>query len=418
MSSNKNDGDTESKGKLTTDQVWERATWLDWVTKKYRKNFFLASAIFSIPTAYVAFLTIFFPHPILPEFTEMTIYCIALLYVFVHLAALAHYLWYKKTFYDFFTKFRKLIEQGIVKAKKKSEFKEEVVDTDPDKRFKAFEKKYKDKSNEHNTVITIFSIALGAFMAAIACIYEMQYFQDIRLPLWTVNWVIVFTFVAYFVCMGIKKIFLAIQMTAEFASNVEDVREKKRIRKNEKNDSAELGYFSLDLNPIHPDGFGGLEGIGEIAIETSFLVTLIVLVFPWVFEMVRLFDFLAEGVISLLLIIVFGFAVIMFIITFTVPTFKIYQKAKKGKDTILNDASEIYKDALDDIKKVIDEARSKKDYSNPSIIALGTITNIEMENYRETRQMKVFPFSKTILVKLTTGLLIPLIQYLIQEFLI
>jgi hypothetical protein len=84
----------------------------------------------------------------------------------------------------------------------------------------------------------------------------------------------------------------------------------------------------------------------------------------------------------------------------------------------LKRAGREYKEAYDDFTNSDDTKNIEgmnEIATQIKILKLGIAVNVQIDNFRETENMKVFPFSISILSKFLTGVLIPFVFFIVQE---
>ncbi len=169
--------------------------------------------------------------------------------------------------------------------------------------------------------------------------------------------------------------------------------------------------LKLNLNELNPDRFGGLSRIGQLAVETSMLISIIVLIFP------VLLNIGLTGYDPSILIITWGalgLILILFVLTYLIPSYHIYTIAKREKNVLLKEAGTYYKNELDAYEQDINEGHA----TQAQLANAAIFVNVQMERFRDIEMMKVFPFSRTILSKFMIGILIPIFFMVLQDFII
>ncbi|MBN2150957.1 MAG: hypothetical protein JW839_05915 [Candidatus Lokiarchaeota archaeon] len=362
-------------------KMFKAASEIDPVAKIYRKNPIGGLLLFASPSIYALFLMLVAPHPWLPDFTWLTVMGMAFLYIFIDLASFGYYRWTKKTLFDFFEKLQLLRYKDIV-----------VMDD-----FQSFLMQHTKLSRKQNAAIMGIAGLLGSFMAIMAHLYNVgQSWNDMRTWLWTINWFVVFILVVYLSCAIVRCVVITNNIAEKFL-------------KDEK--------IKVHLWTLHEDGFGGMGGIGEIAVETALLVTTISLIIPWLTNMVSLLSDMFTFLLSYMLIFSIGLVVLLFLVAFIYPTVAIYRKAKAAKDDLMKESGERYQNMFDMFFKKEKEGKEAQcDADKMSDILLAMKVNVLMENFRETDAMKVFPLSKSIFAKLATGIIFPLVLAALEEF--
>ncbi len=354
---------------------WEKDAKLDLITWIYKKSKIFGLFFFSIPTILAVILTILFPWPVIPQFTAMTYFSIICLFLFIVSASFLTYYWVKNTFYDYLLRFVKLQDDFI-------------IEIDPKKRELYFNE-YKNRIKSPSIIIILISVLVSIGIGYIHFLYYEPILSPTANLFWTIEWIIVWFFIALILLHGLKNIFIGLGLTKDFADE---------------------GFLKLELNPLHNDRFGGLSVIGEIAVETSLIITITVLLFPWFFEQLRILEAFLANLGIIVVVLVLAIITIMFVVTFFIPTLRIYNTAKREKERILRDAGSNYKDSYIEY-----EDMKQHNPDQMKVMHLGLRVGVLMNHFRETEKMKVFPFSMSILTKFLTGFLIPIVFILLQE---
>lgn len=359
---------------------WEESSHLDPIGRLYKKSLPLGLLIFSLPTVLGIILVIFFPWPLIPQFTLVTIFSDVCLFIFIHVASFLTYYWEKQTFYDYYHRFNQLRHDGIIRMGKT--------------KFNEYFTKYDRRMNVATPFIIVASILMSLGLGFLHYLYFIPYLQFVPLILWSIEWTIVWFCIPFIVFSGLKNIILELGLTRKFAK------------------MAKEKDLELKLNPLHRDRFGGLSEIGEIAVETSFIVTVTVLLFPWFLDQIRLNTVFLGGAFIVLLFIVITIIITIFLITFFIPTLYIYYTAKNERNELLESTGDRYDKAFKLSKKV------KKSTDQEKFMQMGVIINTDLDRFIDTERMRVFPFSRSILTKLLTGFLIPILFLILQEILL
>ena len=166
----------------------------------------------------------------------------------------------------------------------------------------------------------------------------------------------------------------------------------------------------LEIDPMHPDGLGGMSAIGQYAIRTTTLFSLGALLIP-----VQLQYAATVGEAATTLIYIMGSAYGLFIAgSFLYPTIKINRKAEAIRAEILDDLRQQYYTLKD---------RADEPTIGVSVDATDQATEQKLnrlqEEYREYRNVRLYPLQLPILIRLFTSVILPIlligIEYAIQS---
>lgn len=167
----------------------------------------------------------------------------------------------------------------------------------------------------------------------------------------------------------------------------------------------------LEIDPMHPDGLGGMSAIGHYAIRTTTLFSLGALLIPLQLQYAA-----TVGKSATMLIYLMGSAYGLFIAgSFFYPTIKINRKAEAIRAEILEDLRRQYYTLKDRAKEpaigvdveATDQAKEQK-------------LNRLQEEYREYRNVRLYPLQLPILIRLFTSVILPVLliglEYVINSF--
>lgn len=166
----------------------------------------------------------------------------------------------------------------------------------------------------------------------------------------------------------------------------------------------------LNIDPMHPDGLGGMSAIGHYAIRTTTLFSLGALLLPLQVQYAT-----TVGSTATTLIYIMGAVYGLFIAgCFLYPTLKINRKAEAIRSDILDDLREQYYS----LKQTTDEPTIGVDLEATDPAVEQKLNRLQ-EEYREYRDVRLYPLQLSILVRLFTSVLFPVlllvIEYTIQS---
>ena len=172
----------------------------------------------------------------------------------------------------------------------------------------------------------------------------------------------------------------------------------------------EVAAQPLEIDPMHPDGLGGMSAIGHYAIRTTTIFSLGALVLPLQLQYAA-----AVGPTATILIYVMGGVYGLFIAgSFLYPTIKINRKAEAIRSEILNELREQYYA----FKRATDEPTVGIDVETTDHAAEQKLNRLQ-EEYREYRNVRLYPLQLPVLLRLFTSVLFPLlllgVEYTIQS---
>ena len=170
----------------------------------------------------------------------------------------------------------------------------------------------------------------------------------------------------------------------------------------------ELTKLNLEVDPLHPDGLGGLSTIGYFAIRTTLTFSTGSLLLPLAFVFVR-----GNAPAWLVYLIVAGFTGAI-AVSFVYPTWLINRKAQEERDRQLDQLRREYQTAQAELE----------DFTNFERVDEGTelAKRLELERlrreYQDYKSVRLYPFKIDIILKLVSSVLLPLMFLIIDQHLI
>jgi hypothetical protein len=162
----------------------------------------------------------------------------------------------------------------------------------------------------------------------------------------------------------------------------------------------------LDVEPLHPDGLGGLSTVGELAIQVTLINSLGSFALPLSFELaseVAFGYFVYVGVFLFILnnIALFGY-----------PTYKMNRRAQQ-----------IREQALEENKQRIRELESQlaiPDEGDDASIRENQLLQMEIrrarQEFRDNQNVQLYPLSISIITKLVSSIILPILFILFDIF--
>lgn len=158
----------------------------------------------------------------------------------------------------------------------------------------------------------------------------------------------------------------------------------------------------LHINPLHPDGFGGLEPIGDFIVRATLLISTGSLVIPFALMVVSNRS-LSEWTrfISIALTLVY---IVIILLSFIIPLLNLNSVAKRYKYRSIGEATRNYNDFLTDMLK------------NPTSENQAKL-NIYYSTYLlEIKKMNIWPFTGKTLIQVFSAMALPTVTLILQLF--
>jgi hypothetical protein len=165
----------------------------------------------------------------------------------------------------------------------------------------------------------------------------------------------------------------------------------------------EIGQLDFSIDPLHPDGLGGLSTIGYFAIRTTTMLSIGALGLPLAFDVVRVGG--GSGIIYLLVAVYIG----LIVGSFAFPTVYINRRANEIKQAQLNDTRERIHDLSDRLMAADDpeEIETLQMKLEELRTAYGTYDSVSL-----------YPMSLSIASRLASSVLLPLFFLLFETYVI
>lgn len=165
----------------------------------------------------------------------------------------------------------------------------------------------------------------------------------------------------------------------------------------------EVGNLNFRIDPLHPDGLGGLSSIGYFAIRSTTLNSVGALTIPLAFDIAGAggYTILVYGIVAVYIGII--------IFSFVYPTVYIHRRAKEIRNNLLEEKRE----KIHNLHRRIVEADNEADL-NRLQVKLSTLR----QEYNEYDQVNLYPMSVSIFSKLISSVMLPLFFVIIETYVI
>lgn len=165
----------------------------------------------------------------------------------------------------------------------------------------------------------------------------------------------------------------------------------------------EIGQLDFSIDPLHPDGLGGLSAIGYFAIRTTTMLSIGALGLPLAFDVVRVGG--GSGIIYVLVAIYIG----LIVGSFAFPTVYINRRANEIKQEQLNDTRERIHDLSERLMAADD----------PEAIEPLQMKLAELRTAYDTYDsVSLYPMSLSIASRLASSVLLPLFFLLFETYVV
>ena len=165
----------------------------------------------------------------------------------------------------------------------------------------------------------------------------------------------------------------------------------------------EITTYDLEIDPLHPDGLGGLSIVGSIAIRTTLLFSSASLFLP------LLFYFADSGGTTAVIFGITGIYILTIFLSFLYPTVIVNRRAQRYRDSVLEDLRQQYatveqqihtpdKNEISELNKRLELQRVQRNFENYNSVSL-------------------YPLQLSILTRLAGSILLPILITIFQIYL-
>ena len=168
----------------------------------------------------------------------------------------------------------------------------------------------------------------------------------------------------------------------------------------------ELQNVDLKVDPLDPDGLGGLSTIGYFSIRTTLTFSTGSLLLPLAFIFVR-----GNAPPWLVFVIVAGF-IGTILVSFLYPTRLINKKAQQHRDSRLEELRKEYRKAKTD---ALNYSEVESADENTELIKRMELDRVRQE-YQDYQNLRLYPFQINILLKLISSLVLPILFLVIDSY--
>ena len=168
----------------------------------------------------------------------------------------------------------------------------------------------------------------------------------------------------------------------------------------------ELQHIDLNVDPLDPDGLGGLSTIGYFSIRTTLTFSTGSLLLPLAFIFVR-----GNAPPWLVFVIVAGF-IGTILVSFLYPTRLINKKAQQHRESKLEELRKKYRKAKTD---ALNYSEVNSTDENTELIKRMELDRVRQE-YQDYQSLRLYPFQINILLKLISSLVLPILFLVIDSY--
>lgn len=163
----------------------------------------------------------------------------------------------------------------------------------------------------------------------------------------------------------------------------------------------------LDVDPLHPDGLGGLGAIGYFAIRTTLFTSLGTLLLPFALQVA------AYGSLSWSVYVAIAFYTVFVALSFVYPTATVYVKAQQPR----RDRMEALRERIASLRADLADVDVADEPVDAGVLALQLEIRRLREELASYRATSFYPVSPSILTRLVSLVLLPLVFTVLELYL-
>jgi hypothetical protein len=163
---------------------------------------------------------------------------------------------------------------------------------------------------------------------------------------------------------------------------------------------------TLDIDPLHPDGLGGLSTVGELAIQVTLIISLGSFALPLSFELaseVAFGYFVYAGVFLFIFLIVLLFAY---------PTYKMNRRAQEIRERALEEN----KQRIRELEAQLTIPQEDDEVSVKEHQLLQMEIQRARQEFRDNQNVQLYPLSVSIIMRLVTSIILPVLFILFDVY--
>lgn len=162
-----------------------------------------------------------------------------------------------------------------------------------------------------------------------------------------------------------------------------------------------VGRLDLEIEPLHPDGLGGLSAIGSFAIWTTMLISIGSLGFPYVFLLT------SQGSSGTLIYGGVGFYVLIIGLSFVYPTLYVNRRAQEVRERKLDEMRQR-------IRELEQQAKDPAQHGSTDEIAKRLEIQRLRDEFQDHATVSLYPLSIGIITRLLSSVFLPIFFILFE----
>ena len=156
---------------------------------------------------------------------------------------------------------------------------------------------------------------------------------------------------------------------------------------------------SLNIDPLHPDGLGGLSSVGEFAIQVTLIYSLGSFALPLSFELASEVNFGLFVYIGVFLFI------LNIVLLFAYPTYKMNRRAQEIRERVLEEN----KQRIRELEAKLELPKEDDDASIREHQLLQMEIRRARQEFRDNQNVQLYPLSISIITRLVSSVILPIL---------
>jgi len=172
-----------------------------------------------------------------------------------------------------------------------------------------------------------------------------------------------------------------------------------------------VGRLDLEIDPLHPDGLGGLSAVGHLAIRTTMLVSLGSLALPLALM------FGIDGGYGTLVYFAVGIYIAVIAVSFAYPTVYVNRRAQEIVEAELERTSEQIRRLQADAADLASAEGASEQGATMDEVAKRLEIQRLRDEYNEYANVSLYPLSVGIIVRLVSSIFLPIFFTVFEMYL-
>lgn len=162
----------------------------------------------------------------------------------------------------------------------------------------------------------------------------------------------------------------------------------------------------LDIDPLHPDGLGGLSTVGELAIQVTLIISLGSFALPLSFQLA---SEVAFGVFVYVGVFLF---ILLIVLLFVYPTYKMNRRAQEIREHALQEN----RDRIRELEQKLALPQDDTETSVKESQLLQLEIQRARQEFKDNQNVQLYPLSIGIITRLISSIILPVLFILFDYY--